>query len=427
MLLLLFLFQFNAQAAPPASSIRLSRSFVSIAATNREERTKILELGVDIEETYSDRVWALVTPKQISKLENNHFRILSTAPQDVFFRAQSFVHFSSADSSSTSFPAGDELFHDYRQVQELLNQLHQENPELTAVSSLGKSIEGRDLVAIHINTTPADLASGMSSKPAAFFMGGHHAREHISVEVPLKLAQYLLQNKNDPKISLLLHSRDIWILPLVNPDGAEFDIEGKDYHYWRKNRRDAGEGEESFGVDLNRNYGYEWGTGGASADPEGETYRGSEAFSEPETKAIRDFIDARPNIKTLLTFHTFSELILYPWGYTGDVIAKTADQKTFEIMATTMAHWNHYTPEQSSALYITSGDTTDWAYGVHGIFAFTFELSPKDFKSGGFYPGENAIDAIFQDNLAPFLYLLDVSDAPHRVIDQGAGASIWYK
>ena len=96
-------------------------------------------------------------------------------------------------------------------------------------------------------------------------------------------------------------------------------------------------------------------------------------------------------------------------------------------MAETMANWNHYKPEQSSSLYITSGDTTDWAYGTLGIFAFTFELTPKGMMGGGFYPGANVIDSTFNANLNPALYLIDLADNPYRAIDQGAGASIWYK
>jgi carboxypeptidase T len=86
-------------------------------------------------------------------------------------------------------------------------------------------------------------------------------------------------------------------------------------------------------------------------------------------------------------------------------------------MAKTMAGWNHYTPEQASDLYIASGDTVDWAYGTHGIFAFTFELSPSDMMDGGFYPGAGVIDRVFNDNLKPCLYLIDVAGDPYQVLE----------
>jgi carboxypeptidase T len=146
---------------------------------------------------------------------------------------------------------------------------------------------------------------------------------------------------------------------------------------------------------------------------------GPSAFSEPETQAIKAFIDTHTNITVLLSFHTFSELILYPWGGKVEPIAKENDHKVFETMAKKMATWNGYTPEQASALYVASGDTTDWAYGVHGIFAFTFELDPKDMWSGGgFYPGAGVIDDVVKKNTEPVLYMLELADNPYRVLNQ---------
>ena len=85
-------------------------------------------------------------------------------------------------------------------------------------------------------------------------------------------------------------------------------------------------------------------------------------------------------------------------------------------MARQMATWNRYKPQQASDLYIASGDTTDWAYGTHGIYAFTFELSPKSNWDGGFYPGQGVIDRVFNDNLRPILYMLDIADDPNRAV-----------
>ena len=152
---------------------------------------------------------------------------------------------------------------------------------------------------------------------------------------------------------------------------------------------------------------------------------GPSPFSEPESMAIRDFVTSQPNTTILLSFHTFSELVLYPWGHTHDAIGNATDLATFKKMAETMAAWNKYTPEQSSDLYIASGDTTDWAYGDRGIFAFTFELSPANQFEGGFYPGAGVIDKVFTDNLKPCLYLLDVAADPRAVI--GSKPSGWLK
>ena len=278
------------------------------------------------------------------------------------------------------------------------------------VDSIGKSVEGREIFRMRIGTDSLD------QKPGVVFMGGHHAREHVSIEMPLLLAKHLLENyATDTEIRRLVDGRDIHIIPMVNPDGAEYDINDGNYKWWRKNR--TTNANRTYGVDLNRNYGFNWGQGGASADPDSETFRGPAAFSEPETQAIKAFVDGQANLTTLLTFHTFSELILYPWGYTYDGIENARDRQVFEKMAQTMAQWNGYTPQQSSDLYITSGDTTDWAYGTHGIFAFTFELDPTSMWDGGFYPGQDKIPVVFQKNLKPALYLIEHAGNPYEVLD----------
>ncbi len=297
----------------------------------------------------------------------------------------------------------------------MLRSMNTQHADITTVQSIGKSLEGRDLMAIHINTSSDALMSGTSTKPGLIIMGAHHAREHLSVEIPLMFAQYLLDNRAESNIAALLETRDIWIIPMVNPDGAEFDIATGSYKSWRKNRRNNGNG--TFGVDLNRNYSFKWGTGGSSKDPSSDVYMGPKPFSEPESSAIRDFVSSHLNAKVLLSVHTFSELILYPWGNTYDAIGNTRDHQVFESMAQTMASWNKYKPQQASELYIASGDTTDWAYGEHGIFAFTFELSPASMWDGGFYPGQGVIDRVFNANIKPMLYMLDVADDPYRVLN----------
>ncbi|MEK7745891.1 MAG: M14 family zinc carboxypeptidase, partial [Elusimicrobiota bacterium] len=149
--------------------------------------------------------------------------------------------------------------------------------------------------------------------------------------------------------------------------------------------------------------------------------KGPAGFSEPESSAVRDFVSANPNVKVLLSYHTFSELILYPWGHSNSPVDNPKDRETFKKLAETMAQWNGYTPEQSSDLYIASGDTTDWSWGAKKIFSFTFELTPASMWAGGFYPGAGVIDSTFQKNIAPALYLIDLADDPYRA-GGGAGA-----
>ena len=317
------------------------------------------------------------------------------------------------------FPTKDSAYHNYAELTDAITKLANENPDIVKMTSIAKTNEGRDIWALQIT---ADHAHA-SDKPAAIFMGGHHAREHLSVEMPLLWAQYLVTQfrGGNPRVIGLLNSRDVHIIPVVNPDGMEYDIKDGSYKMWRKNRSRNANG--TYGVDLNRNYGYQWGTGGSSSDGNNETYMGPKAFSEIESTAIKNYVDTHTNITILLSFHSFSKLILYPWGHKYAGIETANDKLVHEKMATTMAEWNGYQPQQSSELYIASGDTTDWSYGVHKIISFTFELDPANngFGGGGFYPGPGVIDPVFQKNLEPLLYLLDYSDNPYRVLNVGIG------
>jgi len=384
--------------------------FIQVQANSREQRNAIVNRGMSIEFVRSDSVWGFANERSITRLQTAGFKILSNLAPQVGRGGHQGIF------DSLEFPPSDRKFHTFQQVTSTLQELARLNPDIARLQSIGKTIENRDIWALQINSSVQSLDYATSNKPGVVFMGNHHAREHLSVEVPVMLAQYLLEHRNDPKISSLLNSRDIWILPMINPDGAEFDIEGGQYQYWRKNRRNNGDG--TFGVDLNRNYGYKWGTGGSDSDTSSDIYMGNAPFSEPETQAVRDFVNIHPNTKVLLTFHSYSELILYPWGHSETGIDSAQDRAVFEKMAQTMALWNHYKPEQSSELYVTSGDTTDWAYGEKGIFAFTFELSPNTVMNGGFYPGAKVIEQVFKDNLNPCIYLIDMAGNPYQVLDK---------
>lgn len=355
---------------------------VRIEAKNKFERTKIMNLGIALDGIGENYVESVITKEELHNLKeiSSPFEILNL------------------DSFTLDFPPKDARYHNYQELIDALKGLHEEYPELTELKSIGKSVNGTDIWVLKIGSQEENL------KPGIVFMGGHHAREHLSIEVPFYLATYLLSQSQTPKIKTLLESRDIWIIPVVNPDGTEYDIENGKYKLWRKNRTHNEDG--SFGVDLNRNYGYQWGREGSSQFPRSETYRGPEAFSEPETRTIRDFVISHPHIKVLISYHTFSELILYPWGYTYDSIQNQTDLSIFENMAGAMSKMTGYKAEQSSDLYLVSGDTTDWAYGERGIYAFTFELSPKSMGGGGFYPGD-IIDKTVDDNIEAALYAIE--------------------
>lgn len=376
--------------------------WMKFKAADKFARSKIADLGVSIETVIEDYVIAIGTAENLADAKK-------TGQLEVYFKL---------DQRMMDFPAEDSNFHNYGELSLELENLASQYPQIVKLSSMGKSLEGRELMVLTFSTDDQD-----QSRPAVFFMGGHHAREHVSVEMPLQLAQYLAREytAGNPRIVDLLQKRTVYIAPLINPDGAEHDIATGSYKLWRKNRRANGGG--AFGVDLNRNYGFQWGGGGASNNPRNDTYRGTSAFSEPETQAVKSFFESHRNITIDLTFHTFSELILYPWGHSYDPISNQRDFLVHKTMAETMSKWNGYTPQQSSDLYIASGDTTDWAYGQLGIFSFTFELDPKmtpdkNFNpEAGFYPGQSFIEPVFKKNLEPSLYLIKQADNPYQVLD----------
>jgi murein tripeptide amidase MpaA len=201
---------------------------------------------------------------------------------------------------------------------------------------------------------------------------------------------------------------EIWIVPLVNPDGLEYSIHS--YRYWRKNRRDNGDG--SWGVDINRNYGYAWAWDniGSSPTPESDVYRGRSPFSEPEAQAVRDFISGK-NFQALISYHSYAQDILYPWGYTT---TPTPDDARLRALAAGMAqriqavNGRVYTfGAASDTLYVTNGDLTDWAYGTRGVLAYTIEVPPLDAQNGGFFNSEADIRPIFLENLPAMTYLID--------------------
>ncbi|MEW6055424.1 MAG: M14 family metallopeptidase [Bdellovibrionota bacterium] len=379
--------------------------FVHLKAKDKFERSKIADLGVSIEAVVSDGVYGLASDEVLEKVKKSGLSLVET------FRVNE-------RTSPMDFPEEDARFHNVEEMEKAIDELVTKNFMLMRKFSIGKTFEGRDIWAVQVNSNA--LAHGdnpvlISAKPGIFFVGNHHAREHLSAEIPLMFLQYIAEHYgSDAEITNLVRKRDIYVVPMLNPDGVARDISTGKYLWHRKNTRPNN--EVNPGVDLNRNYGYKWGQGGSSGVPSSDIYRGEHAFSEPETQAVKKFIEDRPNIKIVLSYHTFSELILYPWGYTYDKVEKEDDYKAHVAMAEKMAKWTGYTPQQSSELYITSGDTTDWVYGALGIFSFTFELSPKDMSGGAFYPGVKVIDKVFQDNIKPALYLTELADDPYRAL-----------
>ncbi len=282
-------------------------------------------------------------------------------------------------------------YHTYEEIVEGLKQLAAAHPDITRLEVIGKSWEGRDIVAIKIAKDP-DNDNGRLKVLA---MGLHHAREWIAAEVPYQIARYLVNNYDkDPKIRELLSKRIVWVVPVVNPDGYKYSMEK--YTYWRKNRRKLPGG--AYGVDLNRNYGFHWGESGVSSWPSSDTYPGEKAFSEKESTAIDKF-GKREKFAASVSYHSYGELNLFPYGYAYKAYAP--DHNLLFKLAKGMAKLNGHTAEKSSDLYPAAGDSEDWLYSQYHTFTFTIELGRS------FIPAQDQIKNIVDKNIKAFLYLVD--------------------
>ncbi|MDR6225419.1 M14 family metallopeptidase [Desmospora profundinema] len=367
----------------------------------KEDRTAIARTGVSIDEVGENHVLIHASKQELDRLRKLGFHPRQYLP-------------------AMDFPPRDSDYHNYQEMVDKIQRTAREHPDIVKLFSIGQSHERRELWAAKIS----DNVQVDEDKPEVLFVSLHHAREHLTVEMALDVLDLFTSGYGqDDRITRLVNSREIYIVFNLNPDGGEYDIRDGRYRYWRKNRQPNGR-TTAVGTDLNRNYGYKWGCcGGSSGNPSSDTYRGASPFSAPETARLRDFINSRvingeQQIRTAITFHTYSELILWPYGYTYTDVPPDMtrdDHAVFKTMARQMARTNGYRPQQSSDLYITDGDMTDWAYGEHEIFAFTFEMYPRT-AIPGFYPPGSVIGRETRRNREAVLYLTEQADCPYRTI-----------
>ena len=370
----------------PAGSIK---RYVVHGVYTREQRSLLVAEGYDIgEAAYSDHVDLYANKWQARGLALRGLRVVE--PKEI-----------------NDFPPEDSNYHNYQEMVADLQALAAQYPQFVHIISLGQSFEGRDLIGVRIS----DDANDNLSEPGVFYIGQHHAREHLTVEVVLSIAHHFF---NSTKISdrSLIYSRQIYLFPSLNPDGAEYDIATGSYRFWRKNRQPNA---QAVGTDNNRNYSYRWGCcGGSSGNGGSETYRGPSAFSTPEDSMVRDFMVAHPNIKTGISYHTYGDLILYPYGYTYEDIPSDMtilDHNTFVAMGAEMERTAGYHAQQSSDLYITDGDWNDYMYGALHKYPITIEMS-----GGGFYPPDEIIPSESARNWDAAMFVASIADCPTKIV-----------
>lgn len=323
-------------------------------------------------------------------------------------------------------------------------------PELTELVHVGDAWEAghgghaRQMLVLRVSNE--DPAFGpMEEKPPFVLMAGIHAREVMTSELALRWAHYLLDgwdgaggHGQDPLVTWLVDRHVAWVLVMQNPDGHAVNEQNTGF-FRRKNTDDDDGCSPStldHGVDLNRNHSFRWGCcGGSTTNPCGETYRGPAAASEPETQAFQAFFssvvaDANgPNGDDelppaapadtpglFLTLHSYSDLVLWPWGFTDSGPAPNAAE--LETIGRKLALFNGYDP--AGFLYEVDGVSDDWTYGKLGVASFTFEVGPPFGACGGFFPPWECLDgesgrAFWDENLPAFLYALAAAPAPYTL------------
>jgi hypothetical protein len=370
-----------------------------------------------IREQYARRGCRVTGFYTIEEFSENVARLF---PGETFGRRQKEITVSSIKPA-----LAEGQFHNYEETLAEFTRLASEHANLARLVTLGLSYEGRRIFALKISNSPESDDPG---KPDVLITGCHHAREWISVEPPVYFAnQFINGYDSDDAIRHLVDNLEIWIVPILNPDGLTFsqgspNDSADSTRLWRKTRRPVSpEGcSAGIGVDLNRNYDYQWRLPGdepcpvysddvgASDNPESEIYRGNKPESEPEIKALKTLIDdPQHQFRAHLDYHNYSQLILYPWGYQP---FDPPDEDTFIALASQMSREiirvdrRTYRPTQSVDLYSTTGSSIDYAYGVNRVAApFLIEMRPT---SGRFDIPESQIEPINRENWAAARALL---------------------
>jgi len=374
---------------------------------------------------------AIVNDSQFSQLINDGWKVSRDAYQ---------THL--AESSLQNFYSGyrtiDELYEDMAAVTSAY-------PDISEIVDYGdaycKSLGGTyltpgdetqkvyDLLAVKI--TNKNISG---DKPVFFLMAGIHAREITTPEVAMRMIDWLTHGyQTNADARWIVDYQETWIVPSVNPEG-HWIVELGDKrpyqvpYYQRKNaNHDNGstywppDSWGQYGVDLNRNHSYKWGLTGSSSNPSDTLYRGTSSNSEPEVAELQSLIrtlipdqriEGQPApINTtgiFISMHSYSELVLWPWGYTS---INAPNYTTLKMIGDKFATYNNYTSKSSSDLYPTSGGSTDWVYGELGIPAFTFELGMSFMPSYGIIDSEQ-----WPENKPALIYAAKIARTPYKLV-----------
>ena len=315
----------------------------------------------------------------------------------------------------------------YNQYISLLHTLSENYSDYLTLSSIGKTYEGNDIPLITMKSPLSDKVQ-INNKTGMLFDGMHHGREPVSMMMNIYLILHLLSIPEE-YLHIFLSSTNIYFIPIINIDTYKYNSEiffktaNTRKMMARKNRRVIKSKkcrDEDIGVDLNRNYDYDFAKDneGSSNDPCQEDYRGEKPFSEPETRAIKDFVDSHPNIKIVYNYHTWGNLIITPFNCLKKKDSENLMKTKYPL------HYNIYEDFKNEAefpinflfgnadktiKYITNGDATDWFLGKKNILSFSPELGNGKTNSDYFYPNRQISFDVLEKNLVSGLYAIQKS------------------
>jgi len=291
-------------------------------------------------------------------------------------------------------------FYTLSEVYDELDSMYAKYPNVVsqrqAISDDTLTHDGRKQYWVKISDNPGTN----EEEPEVLYTAVHHAREAISVQQTIFYMWYLLENYDtDEEIQRIVDNTELYFVPVINPDGYAYNefTDPNGGGMWRKNRRNNGNG--TYGVDPNRNYGYFWGLNddGSSPNPSDDTYRGPAPFSEPEIKNMRDLCNDHEFLITL-NYHSYSNLLLSPWGYTAD---PPPDNDLLLAFAELMTKENNYTyGPGSTTIYPTNGGSDDWMYGEQATKDMILSYTPEVGGGGdGFWPSVSRIIPLCQEQM----------------------------
>lgn len=302
--------------------------------------------------------------------------------------------------SMSGYYTYDELLEQLDLMRSMYPNLITMRDSLPEVNGVSTSHEGRPIWMVKVSNN-ADVDE---EEPEMIYTALHHAREPGSLTQTIFYLWYLLENYGtEENVTAILNNTELYFVPCLNPDGYVYNetIQPNGGGMWRKNRRNNGDG--TFGVDLNRNYAYQWGfdNQGSSPQTNSNTYRGPSPASEPEIQLITNFVDNH-DFKFALNYHTYGGLLIYPWGYSDSF---TPDSLEFSAFSKHMVSKNGYTfgTGTETVGYTVNGDSDDWYYGDTTEREAIYSMTPE--AGNSFWPSQGEIIPFCNENLYPNLWI----------------------